>query len=79
VSWFPEAHCYLRIGEYRVDLTTGGPPRTLSLLHEEAIDPEQVDTYKVALHQRFIAQRAAEMGCQPEALWAVREACIAAM
>jgi hypothetical protein len=79
VDWLPEAHCYLTLGEHRVDLTGGLKERELELLHEESITPEQVVTYKVAVHRRFIEARAVELGCDPEGLWAIREACISAL
>ena len=75
VDWMPQAHCYLRVGEHRVDLTGGLPERTVELLHEEPIQPDQTADYKDDLHRRFIAARAAELGCDAEALWALREAC----
>lgn len=79
VDWLPEAHCYLRLDGHRVDLTVSGHARTVSLLHEEPITPDQVAIYKVQVHRRFIAEQAAALGCEPDALWAVREACIAAL
>jgi len=79
LGWLPEAHCYLRLGEHRVDLTGGRREREVRLLHEESITPDQVGAYKETLHRRFIAERAAELGCDAEGLWAIREACIAVL
>ncbi len=79
VDWLPEARCYLRLGDHRVDLTGGLPERTLELLHEEGLQPPQVVDYKEAVHRRFITARAAELGCDTESLWAIREACASAL
>ncbi len=79
VDWLPEAHCYLRIDVRRIDVTGGLKERVVELLHEEAITPDQVATYKIAVHRRFIGARAAELGVSGEALWAIREACTQAL
>lgn len=77
----PEAHCYLRAGGERIDLTH--PPSRLpgepiaAFLHEEVITPEQVIFYKVECHKRFIEAWSRGTLQSSAELWAVREACIA--
>jgi len=81
----PEAHCYLRAGDGVIDVTMpeGSPSGAeRRFLHEEAISPVDISTYKTAVHRRVLddwlhAAGHAELGL--EAAWAIREACIAAL
>lgn len=75
----PEAHCYLRYQMHRIDLTVY--PRQdvepIDAFYEEhPIVPSQIGEYKRAFHRRFIAQHYG--AGQLEAIWAIREECIAA-
>ncbi|MCB9766148.1 MAG: hypothetical protein H6739_40605 [Alphaproteobacteria bacterium] len=79
VDWLPEAHCYLRVDDRRLDFTAPGRDREVELLHEEAIAPAQVAVYKPTLHRPFVADRADALGVSFDALWAIREACVAAL
>jgi len=87
LSTLPEAHCYLRIGSKRIDLTRvsheGQRLQPLRFLHEEEIDPEQVGSYKFDLHRRFLKQWVTETGangCRSlQELWRIREECIVAL
>lgn len=85
----PEAHCYLRHEGARVDVTraaagegeAAGPLDCI--LHEEVIAPEQIGAFKIEWHRRQI-RRWIECGAAPhgltlDAIWAIREACIAAI
>ena len=83
----PEAHCYLKCGEQRIDVTSIRPEdRRLPikrLLVELEITPEQTGGYKVQLHQEFMRRWMKNVSL-PRAftfdeLWAVREACIHAL
>ncbi|MCB9743947.1 MAG: hypothetical protein H6741_35515 [Alphaproteobacteria bacterium] len=74
-----EAHCVLRHGETWLDLTAPGPARRLPVVSGERITPAQVDRYKPARHRERMAEEAARIGASAEVLWAVREACIAAL
>ncbi|MGO9450098.1 MAG: hypothetical protein ACLQDV_03470 [Candidatus Binataceae bacterium] len=88
LAYVPEAHCYLRYREDRVDVTRAladGPSEPITLfLHEEEIALPQVGDYKVGLHQSFIRNWIAR---NPEAaggrsfdeIWRIREECIAAL
>jgi hypothetical protein len=83
----PEAHCFLRSGEMRIDVT-----RTLKIqpseeithfTYEEVIKPDQIGDYKVALHRRFLRQWLKETALRVEycldEVWHIREECIAAL
>ena len=86
VSSLLEAHCYLRTGGKRIDVTTpstkdrGGEPIE-RLLHEEEIDPNQITHYKIGVHKKILkiwmADKASLSGFSFEDLWAIREQCIA--
>jgi hypothetical protein len=80
----PEAHCYLRLGERRFDLT--GVNSDFSriekdLLEETEIQPRQVNQFKVDYHQNFIKKWLADSGSAQSfgEIWAIREKCIAAL
>jgi len=83
----PEAHCYLKYGPQRIDLTWArGDPRRQpieKLLDEVEISAEQAGAHKAHFHQQFIRNwmKAASLPCAFtfEELWAVREACIHAL
>jgi hypothetical protein len=79
-----EAHCYLRTGGRRIDVTkTSSGPRggePLRFLHEEEIDPKQITDYKTRVHRKFLttwmADNRGPSGFSLEETWAIREACI---
>jgi|HubBroStandDraft_5_1064220.scaffolds.fasta_scaffold509578_1 hypothetical protein len=82
----PEAHCYLRFGQKRVDLTRFSvrPPTEgiSSFLHEEDIEPEQIGSYKIKLHRQFLSlwmTRRETIGYNLDELWRIREECIAGL
>jgi hypothetical protein len=88
LAYVPEAHCYLRYRSERVDVTREIQDRPATamgrFLHEEEIAPEQIGSYKVELHQRFIrawlaANLATVGGRTFEEIWRIREECIAAL
>ncbi len=82
----PEAHCYLRSGETRIDLTRrSGDPREpiTTFLYEEEIAPTQIPHYKVGVHknflQKWIAGNHGLRGLSLEEVWTIREECIASL
>ncbi len=87
LEYVPEAHCYLRYLDDRIDVTreiAGGPAEPIEhFLYEEKITPEQIGDYKIALHQRsmrdWIASPDAPPGLGFDELWKIREACIIAL
>src|SRR5215472_10497922 len=54
----PEAHCYLKRGSKRIDVTLAGGNVARAPIErvfvEVAISPEQIGGYKVQLHQEFM-------------------------
>jgi hypothetical protein len=54
----PQAHCYLRVGDKRIDVSSqrdrSGVEPISHFLHEEQIDPNQITTYKMGVHKRFL-------------------------
>jgi len=82
----PEAHTYLRFAGHRVDITRSGvaPRQDIErFLIEQDIRPEQIGDYKISFHRTFLAEWLSahpELArFTPEALWHIREACIAAI
>src|SRR5438876_5327339 len=58
LRYIPEAHCYLRLAETRIDITA--PPKETetrrTFVIEEVITPAQVDEYKPAFHREYLQQ-----------------------
>lgn len=78
----PEAHCYLSIEGERYDFTglpAGSCSPFAALLAEYSVSPQDLPEFKVELHKRVIAAWASERLISKEAVWAAREACIAAL
>jgi hypothetical protein len=83
----PEAHCYLRFRESRIDVTrpidADPPERIAHFLHEEDITPEQIGDYKTAVHRQFLRRWMTESGNARSRdlgeVWRIREECIAAL
>ena len=84
----PEAHCFLRMKEKRIDLTraveqTGRAEEIARFLYEEDIVPEQITRYKTELHKRFLSQWIADLEqhlkFSLDQVWAIREECIASL
>jgi hypothetical protein len=78
----PEAHCYVRWGGERIDVTRAAPPpqTPIAFLYEETIRPDQIGDYKVAWHQRHLRAWLAERGVRDwRAVWEIRERCIRAL
>ena len=83
----PEAHCYLRSGQKRIDVTrviaVSVAEAITCFVHEEEITPDQIGEYKTALHRRFLQQWIEETVAGTTytltKLWSIREECIAAL
>jgi len=73
-DFLPEAHCYLKYLDKRIDLTglTGNHIQIDEFLREEKIELFQIGDYKKTLHQNFIKQWMPEN--RFEEIWALREA-----
>ena len=85
LSYIPEAHCYLRYGGERIDVTgvpTGAEPIE-EFLYEEPIAVGQIGAYKNDLHKRFLSEwitRTEVVHSRSlEEVWRIREECIAAL
>lgn len=85
LSYLPEAHNYLRIGDDILDCTTSrsSPDDFLpDLILEKELEAGQVYREKIRIHQDFLAQWLADnpqIPYTPGKLWQIREACIAAL
>lgn len=82
IVFIPEAHCYLKIDEVRIDYTT--PKSDFSkiekdILEEIEIEPFQVGKFKIEYHQDFIKKwlSNSDTTITFAKLWAIREQCIA--
>ncbi len=80
-----EAHCYLRHGGTRVDVTWPAerPAGQLLLANEEVIEPEAIADYKPRRHRELLAlwreTSPSARALSLDALWQIRESCIAAL
>jgi hypothetical protein len=84
LDYIPEAHSYLKIDGNIIDITHPKSNKTLfvnSLLKEEAIQPQQISTYKVNWHQNFLKQwlTTAQLPYSFQEIWNIREECIASL
>jgi hypothetical protein len=72
-DFLPEAHCYLKYLDERIDLTglIGNHMQIDEFLHEEKIESFQIGDYKKTIHQNFIKQWMPEN--RFEEIWALRE------
>jgi hypothetical protein len=84
LPYVPEAHCYLKYNGAALDCTSAHSSAAdflPQLIKEVAITPEQTTGFKVALHRQYIQECVAAdpafRHMTAEALWTVREACIA--
>ncbi|MNF34645.1 hypothetical protein D3C84_154910 [compost metagenome] len=82
IPFIPEAHCYLKINDERVDCTTANSNFDKiknDLLEEIEIEPFQVGVFKIDYHQNFIKSWLSKTNSEItfEQIWAVREQCIA--
>lgn len=82
IDFIPEAHCYLKINDERVDCTT--PKSDFSkiekdILEEIEIEPYQVGEFKIEYHQNFIKNWLSNSNATITfgQLWTIREQCIA--
>lgn len=81
LEYIPEAHCYLRLNNERIDLTTTNTSMehiTNDLLEEIEIKPEQVNTFKVEFHKNYLKKwiRESSITMSLDKVWEVREVCI---
>lgn len=81
VDYIPEAHCYLKIDNRTVDITTEASQFDTiknDILQEKEITPEQVVEYKVKYHKSFIKKwiKGQNITYDFDTIWSIREKCI---
>lgn len=87
LAMIPEAHCFLRYGRARVDVTRVLADRSngsiTRLAHMEVISPDQIGRYKNEVHRHFlrewITRRSLTSAFTLDEIWSIREECIAAL
>ncbi len=82
LKYLPEAHCYLLIGDEKVDATNEQSDIArieADILEEIEITPHQVGSFKVTHHQDFIRNwlDRERLGLSFKDVWRIRENCIA--
>jgi len=78
----PEAHCYLMLDGLRHDFTglpAGDTSPFESLVSEKAVTPAELPAFKLPYHRQLLEDKATGRGLDPEAVWRIRETCIAAL
>jgi hypothetical protein len=80
-SYFSEAHYYLKINGNRIDITTQGSEfKTIKqdVIHELEIKADQVVSFKVDYHQKFIKNwiNDTQSELSFDQMWHIREQCI---
>lgn len=81
LEYIPEAHCYLKLNNQRIDVTS--PNADIAnlaayLIEEIEIEPEQVNIFKVEYHKNYLKQwRIKEnIPLNFDEIWQLREKCI---
>lgn len=77
----PEAHCYLKLNNCTVDITTPNhqfEKLAADIIEEIEIEPDQVNTFKVDYHQAFLKKwmQESNISMSFDELWHIREQCI---
>ncbi len=82
IKYIPEAHCYLKLNNHRIDITS--PNAEIEkiendILLEIPIQPEQVVDYKIDFHKEYLKKwlRENDMKITFDEIWKIREQCIA--
>jgi hypothetical protein len=80
----PEAHCYLRIGDTRLDVTRDDAAAAEPIdrfLSEKTIEPAEIGERKLAIHRAAMEAWVRERlpGWTVDDAWRVREGCIGAL
>ncbi len=79
IEYIPEAHNYLKINSIIYDCTTEISSEINflpDLLEEMEINPEDVSTKKVEIHQNFLKNWCEKNSFKLEEIWGIREQCI---
>ena len=81
IEYIPEAHCYLKINQVPVDVTTVDSfydKIKQDIVEEIEITPNQVSDFKVTYHKAFLKNWIKETNQNNtfEEIWEIREQCI---
>lgn len=81
IKYIPEAHCYLKINQVPVDVTTVDSfydKIKQDIVEEIEITPNQVSDFKVTYHKAFLKNWIKETNQNNtfEEIWEIREQCI---
>jgi len=81
INYIPEAHCYLKINQIPVDVTTSDSfydKIKNEIIEEIEIIPNQVSDFKVEYHKAFLKKWIEETNQNNtfEEIWEIREQCI---
>jgi len=81
IDYVPEAHCYLKLKDNRIDVTSKESDFNKikdSIIEETEIEPHQVSEFKIKYHKNFIKNWIVEnrLDITFEELWSIREKCI---
>ena len=81
IDFIPEAHCYLKINDIPIDITTSESfydKIKNDILEEIEIEPYQVADYKVNYHKEFLKKWIFETKQLKtfDEIWTIREQCI---
>ena len=81
IDFIPEAHCYLKIENNRIDITTDNSDFEKikrDILKELEIEPEQVAEFKIEYHKQFLTNWISdnEIYRNFNEVWEIREKCI---
>ena len=81
IAYIPEAHCYLKINDIRLDITTANSDFNKiekDLIEELEIKPEQVGKFKVDYQKYFIENwiKTTSIKKSFSEIWEIREQCI---
>ncbi len=84
LEYIPEAHCYLKLNNQRIDITTSNADienLMSDIIEEIEITPEQVNTFKVDFHKEYLLKWIKENHIKMDfdKIWELRESCIKKM
>lgn len=81
IDFLPEAHCYLKINNKRIDYTSKESNISLienNILEEVEITPDQVVDFKVTYHKEYLNNwlKSSSINFDFNQIWLIREQCI---
>ena len=81
LAYIPEAHCYLKLNNQRIDITIHSSDiETLlsDIIEEIEIEPEQVGAFKIDYHKNYLLNwmHDNDINLTIDQIWEIREQCI---